>query len=88
MNIEQLEPGDMLFAAKDIINDGSMPGLGEDALLATRGSRGVLINTGHLEEWPDKTVYLVRFEDEGGELGPPVTCWREELSTAVAALAS
>jgi nitrogen fixation protein NifZ len=79
MNLDHLEPGDMIFAATDIFNDGSIPTLPAEAQLATPGRRGVLLNTGHLEEEPDKTVYLVRFEDDNRELGPPVTCWAEEL---------
>jgi len=80
MSIEHLEPGDMIFAAADIYNDGSIPHLPAEAQLAAPGARGVLLNTGHLEEQPDKTVYLVRFEDHNRELGPPITCWAEELS--------
>ncbi|MBF0470147.1 MAG: hypothetical protein HQL48_02105 [Gammaproteobacteria bacterium] len=39
----------------------------------------MFINTGHLEEQPELTVCLVRFEDENGELGLPVTVWPDEL---------
>lgn len=78
--LERLEPGDMLFAASEITNDGSVPDLPQGAVLATPGTRGVLINTGHLEEQPDVVIYLVRFEDDRHELGPPVGCWPEELS--------
>ena len=77
--VENLEPGDMVFAAIDIYNDGSIPHLPPQAHLASPGTRGVLLNTGHLEEQPDKTIYLVRFENKGHELGPPVSCWGEEL---------
>jgi nitrogen fixation protein NifZ len=79
MSLEQLEPGDMVFASTDIYNDGSIPHIPVEAHLATPGTRGVLLNTGHLEEQPDKTIYLVRFEDQQQELGPPVSCWAEEL---------
>jgi nitrogen fixation protein NifZ len=82
MDLDRLEPGDMVFAATDIYNDGSIPHLPAEAHLATAGTRGVLLNTGHLEEQPNKTVYLVRFEDQNQELGPPVSCWAEELSMA------
>ena len=27
-----------------------------------------------------RTLYLVRFENESKELGPPVGCWEEELT--------
>jgi nitrogen fixation protein NifZ len=81
MDLDRLEPGDMVFATTDIYNDGSIPHLPAAAHLATAGTRGVLLNTGHLEEQPDKTIYLVRFEDQEKELGPPVSCWAEELSS-------
>jgi nitrogen fixation protein NifZ len=79
MTLENLEPGDMVFAAIEIRNDGSVPDLPAEALLAQPGTRGVLLNTGHLEEQPNTTLYLVRFEDENRELGPPVGCWPEEI---------
>ena len=81
MLLNSVEPGDMVFAAADIFNDGDVPGLPADALIAGRGQRGVLINTGHFEEMPSRTLFLVRFEDKGGQLGPPVGVWAEELST-------
>ena len=37
-----------------IINDGSLPGFEENALIAKQGQRGVIINTGHLEDQPNK----------------------------------
>jgi len=80
MAFENLQPGDMIFATSDIYNDGSVPDFPEETLFAKTGTRGVLINTGHLEEQPDKTLYLVRFEDDNNELGPPVTCWQDEIS--------
>lgn len=80
MALENLEPGDMVFAATDIFNDGSVPEIPEGALFARTGSRGVLINTGHLEDQPSKVLFLVRFEDDNNELGPPVGCWPDELS--------
>ena len=79
MQLENLEPGDMVFAASDIYNDGSLPGVAAEACVASAGTRGVLINTGHLEEQPNQTLYLVRFEDHNKELGPAVTCLPEEL---------
>ena len=81
MNINALEPGDIIFAAVDIVNDGTMPGVEEDALIAKAGQRGVLVNTGHLEDQPDKVLLLVRFEHllQTGNLGPAVACWPEEL---------
>lgn len=80
MSIEQLQPGDIIFAATDILNDGSVPDMNEGELIATTGSRGVLINFGHLEEDESQQIYLVRFEDNRKELLPPVGCWPEELT--------
>lgn len=80
MNISELNPGDMVYALHEIANDGSMPDLPDAHLLARAGSRGVIINTGHVEEMPEQEIYLVRFEDESGNLGPELGCWPEELS--------
>lgn len=79
MCIEHLKPGDIVYAAKDVINDGSIPGIPTDEHLARPGTRGVILNTGYLEDMPQKTLYLVRFENKDNELGPPVGCWEEEL---------
>jgi len=80
MAIEQLQPGDMIYAATDIVNDGSIPDLPEGELIAASGSRGVLINFGHLEEDEDQSVYLVRFEDSDGNLSQAIGCWPQELT--------
>jgi len=80
MTIEQLQPGDIIYAATDILNDGSVPDMPEGQLIAASGSRGVLINTGHLEEDETKSIYLVRFEDANSELSPPIGCWPQELT--------
>lgn len=80
MTLDDLQPGDIIFAATRITNDGSIPGLPEESVIAEPGTRGVLINTGHLAEQLSLTLYLVRFEQPGGELGPPTGCWREELA--------
>jgi nitrogen fixation protein NifZ len=80
MTLEQLNPGDAVYAASHIYNDGGIPEIPSDALLAEPGTRGVIIETGHLEEAPERTLYLVRFEDQDLNLGPPTGCWPEELS--------
>jgi nitrogen fixation protein NifZ len=80
MNVESLEEGDTVFAAVDFFNDGGVPNLPEDALLAKAGSRGVIVRIGHLEQNPNRTVFLVRFEDEEKNLGLPIGCWAEELT--------
>jgi nitrogen fixation protein NifZ len=79
MDLNDLEPGDLLYAAATIVNDGGIPDIDEGAVLAENGTRGVLINRGHLEENPARELYLVRFEKASGELGPPTGCWPEEL---------
>ncbi len=80
MNLSELNPGDMVYALQEIANDGSFTDLPEEHLLARAGSRGVIINTGHLEAMPEQEIYLVRFEDENGNLGTELGCWPEELS--------
>ncbi len=80
MNLENLKPGDMIYAATNVFNDGSLPGVDNNACVAVAGARGVLVNTGHLEEDPDQKLYLVRFEDGNLDLGPAVACWPEEVS--------
>ena len=80
MNIEELQPGDMIFATTDIFSDGFIPGMEEGEPIAPSGTRGVILNTGHLEEQPEKMLYLVRFETDDKELGPAVGCWPHEFS--------
>jgi nitrogen fixation protein NifZ len=81
MSLDDIQPGDMIFAAKQITNDGGIPEIPQDAVLAKPGTRGVLMNIGHLEEAPDTELFLVRFEDDNARLGPPVGCWADEIST-------
>ena len=81
MELINLQQGDAVYAAVTIANDGSVPDAAENEVFAQPGALGMLINTGHLEEDPDQTLYLVSFENEAGELGPPITCLPEELRT-------
>ena len=78
--LQQLQPGDRIYARGEIRSDGSIPGVETDAVLASPGTRGVIVNIGHLEEDPGRELYLVRFEDARLDLGPPVGCWPEELA--------
>ncbi len=80
MSLNDLQPGDMVFAAADIFNDGSIPDMPTDMPIASRGTRGVILNSGHLEEQPQQQLFLVRFETQDLELGPAVGCWPHELS--------
>lgn len=80
---EPYEVGEIVFSRELLVNDGGIPGLAADAVLATPGRRGVVVNHGHVEADPGQMIYLVRFEGEGGalsELGPPVGCLAEELT--------
>lgn len=79
MELRQLEPGDMVFAATTINNDGSHPELQDTTVIAEAGTRGVIINIGHLEEDENQELFLVRFEQTDGDLGPPTGCWPDEL---------
>ena len=79
MTVHTFEPGDTVYAARELRNDGSIPNLPVNELIAKAGTRGVLVNIGHLEEQPDLTLYLVRFENQDLNLGPPVGCWPEEI---------
>lgn len=77
-----LKPGDTILSTKDIVNDGSFPNVEENALLVQSGTRGVVIEQGHLEDNEAKIVYLVKFEDinNPAELGPPIGCWPEDIT--------
>jgi nitrogen fixation protein NifZ len=82
--VETLEEGDIVYALIDFYNDGSIEHLDEGALLASKGARGVIVRIGHVEHLPDKTVFLVRFEDKDNNLGDPIGCWADELGVALA----
>lgn len=78
-SLNDLNPGDIVYAATNITNDGSHPEVADSEIIAPRGTRGVLVNIGHLEEDPEKELMLVRFESSDLTLGPPVGCWVDEL---------
>jgi len=86
--MSKFQMGDMVFAAQDLYNEAleetgesAIPGLAPEALIATAGTRGVIVNVGHAKEMPDEEIYLVRFEmDAAGALGEPVGCLTDELS--------
>mgnify|MGYP000092751923 CR=1 FL=1 len=80
MAIYERQPGDIIYAATTIVSDGEIPGYPADSVLAEAGTRGVLINVGHLEENPARKLMLVRFEQGNAQLGPPIGCWVEELT--------
>lgn len=79
MTLDDLDIGDVVYAAKTILDDGSIPGGVEGQVLAETGTRGVITMIGHVEEEPSRSVWLVRFEDKDRNLGNPVGCWFEDL---------
>jgi len=79
MKFEDLEIGDVVYAAHDIVDDGSMPETEMGDILAEKGARGVVVNLGHLEEQPNTAVFLVRFENESLNLGSPIGCLKDDL---------
>ena len=81
----QYDIGEMVFCREDILNDGGHPAVGEDALIAAAGSRGVVVQFGHAEADQRLEIYLVRFEGPDGRLGPPVGCLPAELTQDEAA---
>ncbi|PPD42204.1 MAG: nitrogen fixation protein NifZ [Methylobacter sp.] len=79
MRVEDLDIGDIVYAATVITDDGSIPGGIEGEVLAEAGTRGVITMIGHIEEQPERSVFLVRFEDRELNLGSPIGCWAEDL---------
>jgi len=80
---EPYEIGQIVYCRELLVNDGGIPGVAADAVLATPGRRGVVVNQGYVEADPEQAIYLVRFEGESGalgELGPPIGCLPEELT--------
>jgi nitrogen fixation protein NifZ len=82
MQIEDLDLGDVVYAAHAIVDDGSMPDSQPGELLAEEGARGVIVMKGYVEEDPSRSVFLVRFEDKDLNLGRPIGCWSEDLMVA------
>lgn len=80
--------GDQVFAVANLYNDpveetgeSAIPGIAVGELLVAEGTRGVVVNVGHVEALPHEEIYLVRFEvDAGGVLSEPLGCLAEELS--------
>ncbi|MEQ1637833.1 MAG: nitrogen fixation protein NifZ [Methylococcales bacterium] len=79
MTVEDLDIGDVVYAAKTIFDDGSIPDGVEGQILAEAGTRGVITMIGHVEEEPTRTVWLVRFEDKNRNLANPIGCWVDDL---------
>jgi nitrogen fixation protein NifZ len=87
--MSKFDMGEMVFAATDLYNDelaedgtSLLPDTEPNALVAASGTRGVVVNVGHVEEMPKQEIYLVRFETgPDGTLGLPIGCLPEELAT-------
>lgn len=86
MKVEDLDVGDVVYAAHNITDDGSMPDNEIGDLLAEAGARGVIVMRGHIEEQPEKDVFLVRFEDKALNLGRPIGCYSDDLSVSRTAI--
>ena len=72
--------GDLVFARATLLNDGGVPNVPADAVLAAAQARGVVVRVGHVQAQPTQMLYVVCFENENGVLGPPVGCLPEELT--------
>lgn len=87
--MEKFEMGEMVFATSNLYNDelaedgcSLIPDVEPNALIAAAGTRGVVVNVGHVADLPKQDIYLVRFET-GKErtLGVPIGCMPEELTS-------
>ncbi|MGR8935698.1 MAG: nitrogen fixation protein NifZ [Gammaproteobacteria bacterium] len=83
MKVADLDIGDVVYAAHALSNDGSMPGYAEGETIAETGTRGVIVMKGYLEDDPERSVFLVRFEDAELNLGNPIGCWVEDLRVEI-----
>ncbi|HXX66317.1 MAG TPA: nitrogen fixation protein NifZ [Polyangiaceae bacterium] len=80
MSTRGYQVGDLVFSRVDLYNDGGVPDVEEQGLLATAGTRGVVVKTGSAQARLEVRIYLVRFEGSDQVLGPPVGCLDEELT--------
>lgn len=85
--MSRFNEGDMVFATQDLLNDqneetgeSGIPGVLPGMVLARAGTRGMVVNVGHIKESPDDEIYLVSFETgPGGALAEPIGCLAEEI---------
>ena len=77
----EFHEGDLVFTRSDLFNDDNhVPDAAPGELLVPAGTRGMIVNKGHVEANPEIKIYLVRFEGTDKELGPPLGCLVEELT--------
>jgi len=80
MKIEDLDLGDVVYAAHAITDDDSMPSGMRGEVLVEAGARGIITMIGHVEDQPERSVFIVRFEDRNLNLGSPIGCGPDDLS--------
>ena len=86
--MSRFNAGDRVYAAQDQLNDAveetgesGIPGVLPGMLLAAAGTRGMVVNAGHVEAAPEEEIYLVSFETGAdGALTEPIGCLAEELT--------
>jgi nitrogen fixation protein NifZ len=79
MSLELYQPGDTIFAKDHILNDGTVPDMAIDTVIAEPGTRGIVVNIGHFNDLPHMELLLVRFEKQDKSLGPAIGCWPYQL---------
>jgi GNAT superfamily N-acetyltransferase len=67
VNVETLEESDVVYARTIFLNDGSLEGLPEDAVLAPEGAGGAIVRKGHLEQDPGSHGVSGAFRECGQE---------------------
>lgn len=85
---ERFQQGDLVYARRALLSDGLVPETQEGDVLVPVGTRGMVIQVGSVEEQPEVSVYLVRFEGADGELGPALGCLTHELTQQLELLAA
>lgn len=79
MKIEDLDLGDVVYAAHAITDDAPMPSGMRGEVLVEAGARGIITMIGHVEDQPERSVFIVRFEDRDLNLGSPIGCGPDDL---------
>lgn len=80
MKVEDFSIGDVVYAASTICDRSPLPYGREGCVVAKAGSKGIITLIGHVPAQPERSVFLVRFEDERKNLSNPVGCWLDDLA--------